>query len=104
MTAERHTLRVPERWIDAYTTALEQTAIAPVPGLRLGDDGIEQVLNLARIVAHGTERRNAPLATHLAGHYVALLSAGGVDPGTALADAVRVARKLIEDGHDPGML
>lgn len=46
-------------WLDGLADALGVSRLSAVE--------VEQVLDLARIVAHGTERRNAPLATYLAG-------------------------------------
>jgi hypothetical protein len=62
-----------------YATAL---------GLELSEDEIETILALARDVAHGSERKNAPLAAFLAGRFV---GAGGT-----LDDAVRWAQQTLE--------
>jgi len=55
------------------------------------------MLDLARIVAHGTERQNAPLSSYLAGQYVAARVAGGATPATAAAEAGKVAEELLGD-------
>lgn len=55
------------------------------------------LLDLARRVAHGTERRNAPLATYLAGMYVAGRGAAGVDAASALAEVVAATDALLAD-------
>lgn len=70
-------------WLDRFADAL---AVA-----RLGPAEVDAVLDLARDVAHGTERRNAPLATFLAGR----ASAGG---GVEAAAALAVAQGLLGDG------
>lgn len=70
-------------WLDRLADALA------VP--RLGPAEVDAVLDLARVVAHGTERRNAPLATFLAGR----ASAGG---GGEAAAALAVAEGLLGDG------
>ena len=70
-----------DHWLDRYADALG------VP--RLDPADVEAVLDLARDVAHGTERRNAPLATYLAGRAAAAPSA-----------AAAVARSLL-GGADP---
>ncbi|MGH9155819.1 MAG: DUF6457 domain-containing protein [Acidimicrobiales bacterium] len=44
------------------------------------------LLDLARVVAHGTERRHAPVATYLAG----LATAGGTPPADVLATVQRL--------------
>ncbi len=46
-------------WLDGFADALGVS--------RLSAEEVEQVLDLARAVAHGTERKNAPLAAYLAG-------------------------------------
>jgi len=48
-------------WINDYAKAL---------GLELSEAEVEALLDLARDVAHGTERKNAPLAAFLAGRFV----------------------------------
>ena len=65
-------------WLDRFADALA----AP----RLGPAEVDAVLDLARVVAHGTERRNAPLAAYLAGR-----------AGTGPAEAAAVARSLLPD-------
>ncbi|HET7488504.1 MAG TPA: DUF6457 domain-containing protein [Acidimicrobiales bacterium] len=61
-------------WLDRFADAL---GVA-----RLTAEEIDTVLDLARDVAHGTERKNAPLATYLAGR------AGGAAAGLDAARAV----------------
>ncbi|HVE47147.1 MAG TPA: DUF6457 domain-containing protein [Acidimicrobiales bacterium] len=46
-------------WLDGVADALGVPRLEPAE--------IERLLDLARVVAHGTERRNAPLATFLVG-------------------------------------
>ena len=67
-------------WLDHYAAAL---GVPP-----LATQEVDAILDLAREVAHGTERRNAPLAAWLAGRSAA-------DPAAAL----RVAQGLL--GHKP---
>jgi hypothetical protein len=62
-------------WLERYAEAL---------GLSLDDDDVELLLDFARDVAHGTERKNAPLAAFLTGRFV---GAGG-----DLSEALRRAR------------
>jgi hypothetical protein len=62
---------------------------------QLSADEQEAVLELARIVAHGTERKNAPLASYVTGLFV---GAHGLSPGArahALDRAVKKARELL---------
>lgn len=70
-------------WLDRFA---EELAVD-----RLGPAEVDAVLDLARVVAHGTERRNAPLAAFLAGR----AAAGG---GGGAAAALAVARGLLGDG------
>lgn len=71
-------------WLDRFADALHLERLDPVEA--------EALLDLARVVAHGTERRNAPLATYLAGRW----AAGGGDA----TRAVQVATELL--GPGPG--
>lgn len=64
--------------------------------LELDDAESEAVLDLARVVAHGSERRFAPLSTYLAGQFVAQLVRSGVPRAEALAEAAAVARRALE--------
>lgn len=66
-----------ENWLDRYAEALG------VPPLAAED--VDAILDLAREVAHGTERKNAPLAAWLAGR-----------AGVAPAAAVEAARRCLE--------
>jgi hypothetical protein len=78
-------------WLEEYRRALEEAAGRPVV---LDDDLVAAVLDLAREVAHGTERKNAPLATFLAGQH---LAANGRD---SLEEALGIARELLEGKPD----
>ncbi len=64
-------------------------------GLRLTEDEAEAVLDLARVVAHGSERRFAPLSTYLAGQLVAELRRTGVPASDALAEATAIAERTL---------
>jgi hypothetical protein len=65
-------------WIPGYAEAL---------GLALDESEVDAILALARDVAHGTERKNAPLAAFLAGRFVG--------NGGSLGDAVERARRSL---------
>ena len=67
----------------------------------LTDDEVEALLDLARDVAHGSERRFAPLSTFVAGRFVATRMASGVSASEALAEAVTVARSLLPAAENP---
>ncbi|MGH2729570.1 MAG: DUF6457 domain-containing protein [Actinomycetota bacterium] len=82
-------------WLDRYADALANMLEgAGDPGLQRGERNV--VLDLARIVAHGTERKNAPLAAFVAGRYSALRETGGADRDSAVAEAVDAARRLLD--------
>jgi hypothetical protein len=66
--------------------------------LRLSEMEVEAVLGLARVVAHGSERRFAPLSTYLAGQFVAELVRTGVPVEEALAEAIAIAEHALENG------
>ena len=72
-----------EDWLATYADAL---------GLGLDDGQVEALLALARDVAHGTERKNAPLATFLAGRFVG--------SGGSLSDAIERARRSLPAPSD----
>jgi len=68
-------------------------------GLELDVPEGEAVLDLARVVAHGSERKFAPLSSYLAGQYVAQRTRAGVSSADALAEAVAIATRILEDGQ-----
>jgi hypothetical protein len=65
-------------------------------GLKLSGSEVDAMLDLARVVAHGSERRFAPLSTYLAGQFVAELVRTGVPLVEALAEAAAVAERILE--------
>lgn len=75
-------------WLDRFADALGVARLAP------GD--VDTLLDLARVVAHGTERKNAPLAAYLAGR--ASVRAGH-DPAAALGTAEELLGPA--SGSDP---
>jgi molybdenum cofactor guanylyltransferase len=78
-------------WVQRYGAALGVEVDQPVRSA---------LLELARVVAHGTERRNAPLATYVAGRYVTARVEQGVDARAAVAEAVDVAQGLLDEEPD----
>ena len=75
-------------------------ALADAVDLSSGDlavPGEDALLDLARIVAHGTERKNAPLATFLAGQYVAVRAADDIAADAAVDEVLKLARDLLEE-------
>lgn len=81
-------------WSERYREQLERAAGAPVA---LDDRSVSAILDLARDVAHGTERLAAPLATFLAGQYVALRVSAGIPMASALDEAHAAARDLLAE-------
>lgn len=82
-------------WLERYA---EELGVASLTA-----DEAEALLDLARDVAHGTERRFAPLSTFLAG-----VAAGAADRDrpSSIADALAAAqrclsRSAVEDAPDP---
>ncbi len=70
-------------------------------GADLTEADVEALLDLARDVAHGSERRYAPLSTFVAGRFVASRMAAGASASDALAEAMRVARSLLPADDQP---
>ena len=75
-------------WPQTYCAALEKRAGRP---LGLSDDEIEGVLDLARDVAHATERRFAPVSAYVAGKFVM----NRVRDGASATDAVHEAQEVV---------
>lgn len=86
-------------WLARYGAALEERLGRAEPGLHLAPEAGARILDLARVVAHGTERKNAPLASFLAGRYVAARTAAGAKLQTAVAEAVEVAEAILAPGE-----
>jgi len=56
----------------------------------------DPILDFTRRVAHGSERKDAPLATFLAGWFVGARVAAGMDPAEAWEEAARLGDGLLE--------
>jgi hypothetical protein len=80
-------------WIDNLATALGEEPVNP---REMGS-----VLKLARDVAHGVERKLAPVSTFLAGVHAGRRAAEGTPRGQALAEALEAARALIPPHAQP---
>jgi hypothetical protein len=72
-------------WPERYSAALQ---------LELTEEEVETILDLARDVAHATERRFAPVSTYVTGKYVARRVGEGLTAQAALEEAAAVAREL----------
>lgn len=84
-----------EDWLETYARALEERLGGATGGeLSVARELRNPLLALARVVAHSSERRNAPLATFVAARYVALRTREGVDDAGAVAEAVAVAEEV----------
>ena len=81
-------------WPLRYAAALAQASGGE---LTLPEEEVDALLDLAREVAHGTERRYAPLSTYLAGRFVAHRMGEGVATRAALEEAAAVAARLLEE-------
>ena len=73
-------------WPQRYGAALE---------LDLSDEVVDAILDLARDVAHATERRFAPLSTYLTGKFVARRVAAGATTDEALREARDIVGRLL---------
>jgi len=83
---------MPASFADDYAAALGRAAMTD---LGLGPDEVDILLDLARDVAHGTERKFAPLVSYLAGQYVVARTRDGATVRQALDEAVDVAKRLL---------
>ena len=77
-------------WTNNYAQALSNASDAD-PTV-LDEDAI---LDFTRRVAHGSARKNAPLATFLAGWFVGARVAAGATPEDAWAEAARLGDELL---------
>jgi len=68
---------------------------AEAMGLEITEAEIEAVLDLARLVARGSQRRFAPLSTFLAGQFVAELARTGLSRAEALTEAIAIAERTL---------
>ena len=69
--------------------------LAEALGLTLTEHEVDAVLDLARVVAHGSERKFAPLSTYLAGQFVSELIRTGLSRKEALTEAAAVAHRAL---------
>jgi len=83
-----------DEWVDRLADALGERRVDPKEA--------GAILKLAREVAHGVERRLAPLSAYVAGLYVGREVTEGTASSEALDEALRAARSLIpETGPEP---
>jgi hypothetical protein len=96
-------------WLLAFAVELAELspsqAVSPVPpavspaGLSRAETGT--ILHLARDVAHGVERRFAPLAAYLTGRFVTGRVQQGATVEAALAEAEAAVRRLLRPPAGP---
>jgi hypothetical protein len=75
-------------WPERYSVALD---------VGLTEEEVEAILDLARDVAHATERRFAPLSSYLAGKFVARRTAEGASAIEAVHEAQQVVGRLLAE-------
>jgi Domain of unknown function (DUF6457) len=73
-------------WLTRYSAALE---------LELTEEEVEAILDLARDIAHATERRFAPLSAYLAGKFVTRRVGEGATSDAAVREAHEVVGRLL---------
>jgi hypothetical protein len=78
-----------DEWLDELADALGEDRVPPREAGAL--------LKLSREVAHGVERKLAPLASYLAGVHVGRSTAEGLDRETALGEFLERARAMIPE-------
>ncbi len=84
----------PTVWVNRL--AAELSSAAPtVPVIDAAAVGT--LLRIAREVAHGSERLNAPLSTYAAGRHIAARMAAGVDETVALAEVEEAVRRVLAE-------
>lgn len=81
-------------WIARYAAALAGRLDGQGTPASLTAETVELVLDLARVVAHGTERKNAPLATYLAGAFASARVAQGGDVLAAVREALSMVQEV----------
>jgi hypothetical protein len=83
-------------WLLAFAATLAELASSPtVPGTGPSRTETGVILHLARDVAHGVERRFAPLAAYLTGRFVTARVQQGATVEQALAEAQAAAVRLL---------
>jgi hypothetical protein len=78
-----------EDWLERFADALGVGRVTPKE--------MGALLKMSREVAHGVERKLAPLSTYLAGVYVGHRAAAGEAPSDALEHAMGEALRLIPE-------
>lgn len=82
-----------DEWIDKLATALGEEPVEPKE--------MGALLKLARDVAHGVDRKLAPVSTFVVGMHVGRRAAEGMPRTQALTEALETARALIPPAAEP---
>ncbi|MGH7721791.1 MAG: DUF6457 domain-containing protein [Candidatus Dormibacteria bacterium] len=85
----------PTEWIARLVVELAASGAEAVSVDIVDASTVGALLRLARDVAHGSERFNAPLSTYVAGRYVAARVAAGVDQATAIAEVEQAVTRVL---------
>jgi Domain of unknown function (DUF6457) len=78
-----------DEWLDRWAEALGEHA--------LGSEEIGAMLRLSRDVAHGVERKLAPLSSYLAGIHVGRRLSEGANLSVALGEVRAAATRLVPE-------
>jgi Domain of unknown function (DUF6457) len=78
-----------DEWLDRWAEALGEHA--------LGGEEIGAMLRLSRDVAHGVERKLAPLSTYLAGIHVGRRLSEGADLRDVIGEVRAAATRLVPE-------
>ena len=81
-------------WLDSFCAELAAKLRSGEDLMPLGPEK-NQLLELARDVAHSTERKNAPLAAYIVGRYVECRVEQGVEVSDAIKEASEIAAELL---------
>jgi uncharacterized protein DUF6457 len=81
--------RAVDEWMDRLADDLGEERLSPKE--------VGQVLKLAREVAHGVERKLAPLAAFVAGVHAGRRAGEGASREEALAESLRAAAALLPE-------
>jgi hypothetical protein len=81
-----------DRWIDRAAAAFGEEPLDP--------DQVDELLLVARDVAHGVERRLTPVAAFLAGMGAGRARVAGASLEHAVADAIETLRTLLPSPGD----
>lgn len=84
-------------WLNLYNKELIESSEASLKLEGIDSQEIDMLLEIAKVVAHGTERKNAPLATYLVGRYVASrkILDSSISITTLIDQALAIAESMV---------